>query len=80
MKILKVSGSERQQIIQLSLARFHSFAPMKAHVAGIYFSNDDDVKHEVSTWLWRQTKDFYASGTEKTMGRVHKCYGGFVNK
>ncbi|GBL99767.1 hypothetical protein AVEN_234599-1 [Araneus ventricosus] len=37
-------------------------SPLKRHLGGKYFADDDDVQHEVLLWMKQQPKEFYAAG------------------
>jgi hypothetical protein len=43
---------------------FHLFGPLKYHLGGKRFIDDEEVKMEVQKWLRRWSKDFYAAGFE----------------
>jgi hypothetical protein len=52
---------------------FHLFGPMKVHLGGTNFQNDDELKHGVLNWLCSQDKTFYAAGISNLPGRWKKC-------
>jgi hypothetical protein len=58
------------------------FLHLKKHLAGEKFNDDDDVK-DVLTWFKGQAADFYDSGIQKLVPRLHKYLhnaGDFVQK
>jgi histone-lysine N-methyltransferase SETMAR len=56
----------------LAPSDFHLFGPLKNHLGGTRFADDEAVQREVRMWLRQQPKDFYAAGigTDKTVGQV----------
>jgi hypothetical protein len=38
------------------------FRPLKAHLGGKHFADDEEVETEVQKWLRQQSKVFYAVG------------------
>jgi hypothetical protein len=47
--------------------------PLKKHLAGKKFDDDDGVQEEVMTWFKGQTEDFYDAGIQKQVPRLNKC-------
>ncbi|GBO46688.1 hypothetical protein AVEN_43120-1 [Araneus ventricosus] len=74
----------RKDYVTLSLSRqewnpdlapsdFHRFGPLKQHIGGKHFADDDDVQHEVLLWMRQQPKEFYAAGIGALIQRWDKC-------
>jgi hypothetical protein len=62
---------------------FGLFGPLKDHVGGRGFADDEEVETEVRNWLRQQSKDFYAAGFDALVKRWDKCIdvgGGYVEK
>ncbi|GBL95903.1 hypothetical protein AVEN_227138-1 [Araneus ventricosus] len=62
---------------------FHLFGPLKQHLGGKHFADDDDVQHEVLLWMTQQPKEFYAAGIGALIKRWDKCInigGDYVEK
>jgi len=59
------------------------FLHLKKHLAGKKFDDVDEVQKEVMTWFRGQAADFYDSGIQKLVPRLHKCLdnaGDYVEK
>jgi hypothetical protein len=41
---------------------FHLFGPLKSHIGGKRFADDEEVEMEEWKWLRQQSKDFCAVG------------------
>jgi histone-lysine N-methyltransferase SETMAR len=41
---------------------FHMFGPLRNHLGGKCFADDEEVEMEVQKWLRQQAKDLYAVG------------------
>jgi hypothetical protein len=41
---------------------FHLFGPLKNHLGGRRFTQDEEVEAEVQKWLRQQSEDFCAAG------------------
>jgi hypothetical protein len=52
---------------------FHLFGPLKNHLGGKHFADDEKVELEVRKWLRQQSKDFYAAGFNALVKRWDKC-------
>jgi hypothetical protein len=52
---------------------FHLFPNAKKHLRAKRFKSQDDVKHEVRTWLRGQNPTFYQKGFEKWISRLDIC-------
>ncbi|GBN27267.1 hypothetical protein AVEN_64245-1 [Araneus ventricosus] len=48
--------------VALTSQTFYLFSPLKQHLAGKHFSDDDGVQHEVLLWMRQQPKVLYAAG------------------
>jgi hypothetical protein len=62
---------------------FHVFGPLKQHLGGKRFADDEQVETEVWKWLRQQSKDFYAAGFDAPVKRLDKCInvcGRYVEK
>lgn len=67
----------------LAPSDFHLFGPMKNFIRGRRFADDEEVIHEVTTWLRRQSKDFYRQGIHALVSRWKKAVeleGDYVEK
>ncbi|GBN90871.1 hypothetical protein AVEN_270661-1 [Araneus ventricosus] len=59
--------------VALTNQSFHLFGPLKQHLGGKHFVDDDDVQHEVLLWMRQQPKEFYAAGIGALIKRWDKC-------
>ena len=62
---------------------FHLFGPLKHHLSGKRFPDDDAVERAVRTWFRQELKEFYAAGFQGLVKRWDKClnvYGDYVEK
>ena len=62
---------------------FHLFGPMKEHLWGQKFADDNDVMQAVQSWLKAMPKSFFLEGIRKFMDRWTKCVakqGDYVEK
>ncbi|GBL90061.1 hypothetical protein AVEN_135431-1 [Araneus ventricosus] len=62
---------------------FYLFGPLKQHLGGKHFADDDDVQHDVLLWMGQQPKEFYAAGIGALLKRWDKCInigGDYVKK
>jgi hypothetical protein len=67
----------------LATSDFHLFRPLKYHLGGKRFADDEEVEMEVRKWLRQQSKDFYTAGFDALVKRWEKCInvgGGYVEK
>ena len=65
------------------LAPLDLFGPMKEHLRGQKFADDDEVMEVVQSWLKATPKSFYLEGTCKLVDRWTKCVakqGDYVEK
>jgi hypothetical protein len=62
-------------IIHLDLApsEYHLFGPMKRVLGGKRFRNNDEFIAAVQSWIHKQPKPFFETGTKKLPERWHKC-------
>jgi hypothetical protein len=61
----------------------HLFGPLKNHLGGKCFADNEMVEMEVRKWLGQQSKDFYAVGFDRLVKQWDKCIsvgGGHVEK
>ncbi|GBL75802.1 hypothetical protein AVEN_155085-1 [Araneus ventricosus] len=67
---LGLSLSCKVDAVALINQTFHLFGPLKQHLGGKHFADDDGVQHEVLLWMRQQPKEFYAVGigADKQMG------------
>ena len=66
----------------LAPSDFHLFGPMKEHLRGQKFA-DDEVMEAVQSWLKATPKSFFLEGIRKLVDRWIKCVakqGDYVKK
>jgi len=62
---------------------FHLFGPMKEHLRGQKFADDDEVMEAVQSWLKATPNSFFLEGICKLVNRWTKCVakkGDYVEK
>ena len=59
---------------------FHLFGPMKEHLRGHKFADDNKVMEAVQSWLKGTPKSFFQEGIRKLVDRVRCEVGGTVSK
>ncbi|CAK9803204.1 Histone-lysine N-methyltransferase SETMAR [Anthophora quadrimaculata] len=62
---------------------YHLFTKLKENLAGMRFSNDDEVKDEVLRYLNDMAASWYDMGIQKLLQRLQKCIdrnGNYVEK
>ncbi|GBN63634.1 hypothetical protein AVEN_108941-1 [Araneus ventricosus] len=59
---------------RLSPKRFSSVCPLKQHLGGKHFADDEDIQHEVLMWMRQQPKEFYTAGIGALIKRWQKCF------
>ena len=62
---------------------FHLFGPMKEHLRGQKFADDDEVMVAVQSWLKATPKSFFLESIRKLVDRWTKCVakqGDYVEK
>jgi hypothetical protein len=67
----------------LAPSDFHLFGPLKNHLGGERFADDEEVETEVRSWLRQESKDFYAAGFDALIKQRNKRVsvgGGHVEK
>ena len=67
----------------LSPSDFHFFGPLKHHLSGERFPDDDAVERAVRAWFQEQPKEFYVIGFQGLVKRWDKCLnlcGDYVEK
>ena len=67
----------------LTPSDFHLFGPLKHHLSGERFPDDDAVERAVRAWFRQQPKEFYAADFQGLVKRWDKClnlYGDYVEK
>ena len=52
---------------------FHLFGPMKEHLWGQKFADDDKVMEAVQSWLKAMLKSLFLEGIRKLVDRWTKC-------
>jgi histone-lysine N-methyltransferase SETMAR len=57
----------------LTSGDFHLFGPLKHHLGGKRFADDEDAETEARKWLRQQSEDFYAAGFDALVKRWAKC-------
>ena len=57
---------------------FHLFGPMKEHLRGQKFADDDEVMEAVQSWLKATPKSFFSRGHPQACGQVDQvcCEAG----
>ena len=60
-------------IPDLAPSDYHLFGPLKQHLGGKMFHNNEEVIKDVQVWLDWQPKDFFLSGISKLPDRWRKC-------
>ena len=61
----------------------HFFGPMKEHLRGQKFADDNEVMEVVQIWLKAMPKSFFLEGIRKLVDRWTKCVakqGDYVKK
>jgi len=69
--------------LDLAPSDFHLFVPMKEHVRGQKFADDNEVMETVKSWLKATPKSFFLEGIRKLVDRWTKCvvkHGQYVEK
>jgi hypothetical protein len=67
----------------LAPSDFHLFGPIKEHLQGQKFADDNEVKEAVQSWLKAMPKSFFLEGIRKLVDRWTKCVvkqGDYVEK
>ncbi|GFX34949.1 histone-lysine N-methyltransferase SETMAR [Trichonephila clavipes] len=67
----------------LTPSDFHLFLHLKSFLAGKQFTNDKELKENVSNWLKTQAATFYEEGIEKLVPRYDTClqnFGSYVER
>jgi hypothetical protein len=70
-------------IPELAPSDFHLFGPMKEHLRGQKFADDNDVMEVVQSWLKATPKSFFLEGISKLVDMWTKCVakqGNYVEK
>jgi histone-lysine N-methyltransferase SETMAR len=57
----------------LASSDFHLFLHLEKHLAGQKFHEDEEVKNEVTTWLFERAAQFYDIGIQNLVPRLNKC-------
>ena len=57
----------------LAPSDFFLFPKMKEHLAGKRFSNDEDLKDSVVTWLYNLAATWYEEGIHKLVPKYDTC-------
>jgi hypothetical protein len=52
---------------------FQLFRPLKNHIGGKCFADDEEVETDVWKWLRQESKDFFAPGFDALVMRLDKC-------
>jgi len=69
--------------LDLASSDYRLFGPLKEHLGGERFRNDEEVIQDVQEWLHWQPKDFFLSGICKLPDNWRKCIanqGDYVEK
>jgi histone-lysine N-methyltransferase SETMAR len=59
--------------LNLTPSDFRLFGPLKNHLGGKHFTDEEVVETEVQKWLRQQSKDFYVAGFDALVKRWDKC-------
>jgi hypothetical protein len=68
---------------ELAPSDFHLLGPLKHHLSGERFPDDDAVGRAVRAWFQQQPKEFNAAGFQGLVKRWDKCLdlcGDYVEK
>jgi hypothetical protein len=60
----------------LAPSDFHLFGPLKNHLGGKRFADEEEVETGVRKWLRQQSKYFYAAGFDALLKRWDKFING----
>ncbi|GBN55262.1 hypothetical protein AVEN_184273-1, partial [Araneus ventricosus] len=80
---LELSLDCKVDAVSMTNQTFHLFCPLKQHLGGKHFADDEDVQHEVLLCLRQQPKESYAAGIGALTKRWDKCVnigGDYVEK
>ncbi|GBL74376.1 hypothetical protein AVEN_235344-1 [Araneus ventricosus] len=80
---LGISLGCKVDAVALTNQTFHLFGPLKQHLGGKNFADEDDFQNEVLLWMRQQPKEFYAAGIGELIKRWSKCInigGDYVEK
>ena len=84
LRALKFEVLKHPPYIQdLAPSDFHLFGPVKEHLWGQKFADDDEVMAAVQIWLKATPKSFFLEGFRKLVDRWTKCVvkqGDYVEK
>jgi histone-lysine N-methyltransferase SETMAR len=67
----------------LAPSDFRPFVPLKNHLGGKGFADDEEVETEMRKWQGQESKDFYAAGFDALVKRWDKYInvgGGYIEK
>jgi [histone H3]-lysine36 N-dimethyltransferase SETMAR len=67
----------------LAPSDYYLFGPLKEHLSGQKFKNNEEVIAAAQDWLHHQPKSFYETGIKKLPGRWEKCValqGDYIEK
>ena len=67
----------------LAPSDFYLFSKMKEHLAGKWFTDDEDLQHAVMDWLNSQAAVWYEEGINRLVSRYDKglnVQGDYVKK
>jgi hypothetical protein len=68
---------------ELAPSDYHLFSPLREHLGGKSFRNNEEVIQAVQEWLHQQAKDFFLGGIRKLPDHWRKCIankGDYVEK
>jgi len=69
--------------LDLAPSDYHLFGPLKKHLGGKRFRNNEEVIQDVQEWLHWQPKDFFLSSICKLLDRWCRCIanqGDYIEK
>ena len=64
---------------ELAPSDFHLFGPLKHHLSGEHFPDDDAVERAVCACFQQQPKEFYTAGFQGLVKRWDKCLNLYVD-
>ncbi|GFO20621.1 transposase [Plakobranchus ocellatus] len=67
----------------LASSGFHLFGPLKSHLGGKKFEDEDELIGEVRDWFSKLDANFFTQGIYSLLPRRHKCialHGDYIEK
>jgi len=72
-RVWNLPKSTEEWRFSMAPSDFHLFWPMKEHLWGQKFADDDEVMEAVESWLKATPKSFFLEGIRKLVDRWTKC-------